>query len=423
MHKRLVLTALLALAMNQQAFAMSLSEASQLALENDASYSAAVARYEANTQNLPIAKSAKKIQASINGSATQAYGPQLAGSGGQRVSLDLTKVLYSGEMKYDIKKSEVMQDVYETELEIATTNELAKVTKAYLTGLEKQELYKLSKGEVSVLAEQAKNAKNGVDAGVANQNQALDFKAILDSASSNLLNSEMDVNAAKIDLEGIVGTSVNSLDTNLSLDSSIVNNTSTAYWMEQARQNNKELRRTQLLLLAADYNVTARSKMNGPVVTGVASAGYNNGGAGNANGTGGYVGIQVKIPLGGSKKSQTAKARSEQDAASYEVTAQERTIETSVQRLTSSLSLDQRIIIAKRAAVKSAAESLKATQAAFKTGQLNSVDVVMAQQNLSQAKRNLIAAKYQAAGRVLELMKITGKLTVENIEKVDKLLD
>jgi len=423
MNKKLVLSALLALAMNQQAFAITLSEASNLALENDANYAAAVARYEANTQNLPIAKSAKKIQASINGSVTQAYGPQVAGSGGQRVSLDLTKSIYDGQMKYDIKKSEVMQDVYEVELEIATENELGKVTAAYLQGLEKQEIHNLAKTEVSILETQAKNAKQGLDAGINNKNQALDFKAILDASLASLLTAEMDVNSAKIDLESIVGTSVNSLDTNLSLDSSIVNNTSTAYWMDQARENNKQLQRTKLMLMAADYNVTARSKMNGPVVTGVASVGASNGGFDQAGGTGGYAGIQIRIPLGGSKKASTAQARSEQSAATSEVEAQEQKIAASIQRLTSSLLLDQRIITSKRAAVRSSSESLKATQAAFKTGQLNSSDVVGAQRTLSAAKRDLITAKYAAAGRVVSLLQVSGKLTIENIDKIDRMLD
>ena len=423
MNKKLVLSALLALAMNQQAFAITLTEASQLALQNDANYAAEVARYEANTQNLPIAKSAKKIQASINGSVTETYGPQISGTGGQRVSLDLTKSIYNGQLKYDIKKSEVMQQVYEVDLEIATENELGKVTAAYLQGLEKQEIYKLSKAEVSVLESQAKNAKNGLDAGIANKNQALDFKALLDASMSGLLSSEMEVNAAKIDLEAIVGTTVNSLDTNLSLDTSIINQTTTAQLMEQARQNNKQLRRQQLMLMAADYNVTAKSKMNGPVVTGVASVGTQNGGFNQAGGAGGYVGIQVRIPLGGSKKASTAQARSEQDAASSEVTAQEQKINSSIQRLSSSLLLDQRIIGAKRAAVRSAAESLKGVQASFKIGQATSTEVVMGQRNLSQAKRELIQAKYAAAGRVVSLLQVTGKLTVSNIEKIDKLLD
>ncbi|AZZ35452.1 hypothetical protein CIK05_01100 [Bdellovibrio sp. qaytius] len=422
MNKKLVLSALLALAMNQQTFAMSLTEASQLALDNDANYAAQVARYEANTQNLPIAKSAKKIQASINGSVTQSFGPQMSGGVGERVSLDLSKTLYNGQMKYDIKKAEVMQDVYETELEIATENELAKVTAAYLQGLEKQEINELSKAEVTMLEKQAKNAKHNLDAGVSNKNQALDFKALLDSATSGLLSSEMEVNSAKIDLESIVGAPVNSLDTNLSLDSSIINHTTTAQLMDQARQNNKQLHRQQLMLAAADYNVTAKSKMNGPVVTGVASYGTSHGGMNGAGGAGGYVGIQVSIPLGGSKKHYTSQARSEQDAASSEVEAQEQKITSSVQRLASSLLLDQRIISAKRAAVKSATESLEATQTSFKTGQLNSVDVVAAQRNLGDAQRQLIQAKYAAAGRVVSLLQITGKLTVDNINKIDRLL-
>lgn len=423
MNKKLVLSALLALAMNQQAFAITLSEASQAALDNDPSYAAQVARYEANTQNLPMARNAKKIQASINGSVTQAYGPQLAGTGGQRVSLDLTKSIYNGQMKYDIKKSEVMQDVYEVELEIATENELGKVTAAYLQGLEKQEIYKLAQGEVSILEAQAKNSKNGLDAGLNSKNQALDFKAILDSSLSSLLTAEMDVNSAKIDLESIVGTSVNSLDTNLSLDTSIISHTTTELLMQEARENNKQLRRQQLMLLAADYNVTARSKMNGPVVNGVASVGTSHGVSGSGGGSGGYVGINISIPLGGNKKAATSQARSEQSAASYEVTAQEQKINSSIQRLSSSLMLDQRIIASKRAAVRSASESLKATQASFKTGQLNSVDVITAQKTLSAAKRDLITAKYAAAGRVVSLLQITGKLTVSNIEKIDRLLD
>lgn len=423
MNKKLVLSAILALAMNQQAFAMTLTEASQLALENDANYKAEVSRYEANTQNLPIARSAKKIQAAINGSVTQAYGPQISGSGGQRISLDATKSIYNGQVKYDIKKSEVMQQVYEVDLEIATENELSKVTAAYLQGLEKQEIYKLSQAEVSILQNQASNAKKGLDAGISGKNQALDFKALLDASMSGLLSSEMEVNAAKIDLEAIVGTSVNSLDTNLSLDTSIINRTTTERLIQEACENNKQFRRQQLMLMAAEYNVTARSKMNGPVVSAVGSVGASNGGYNQSNGVGGFAGIQLNIPLGGNKEAKTAQARSEQETVSSELAAQEQKISSSVLRLSSSLLIDQRIISAKRAAVRSASEALSGIQAAFKTGQATSTEVVMGQRNVSQARRELIQAKYAAAGRVVNLLQITGKLTITNIEKIDRLLD
>lgn len=426
MNKKLILSALLVLTMNQQLFAITLSEANQLALQNDPNWKAAQQRYDAQKQNLSIAKSGMRTQVDAVGNAGVVYGPNINGNVRTGVAIEVSKPLYNSSEKAKIEKAKVLQNVYEVELEIAREAELIKVTTAYLQTLEKQDIYKLATKEAAIMRQYAEQAKTGADVNVIPRNAELDFKAQLDSVLSTLLNTEMDVNSAKIDLETIVGVPVNSLDTNLSLNPSIIDNTDKSYWLTEAREGNLKLQQLRFMLSAADYNVKEKSRMYRPVVTGVASVGTQNGGEFGGYGTGvnGYVGVQVRIPLGGRAKSaQTTQARSEQDAAMSDQQAQELQISQTITRLLQSLSLDQRIISAKKQMIKSADEALKMSNDSYRAGQINSVDLLAAHKNFYAAKKELISAKYLAAGRVVQLLQVAGMLTIENIERVQRLLD
>lgn len=426
MNKKLIISALLSLTVNQQLLAITLTEANQLALQNDPNYRAAQQRYEAQKQNLPIAKNGMKTQVDLTGNVGAEYGPNINGQVRTGVGIEVSKPLYNSSEKAKIEKAKVMQNVYEVDLEMAKEAELQKVTTAFLQALEKHDIHNLAKKETAIMKIYADQAKQGALVGVGTKSAELDFKAQLDSILSNLLNTEMEVNAAKIDLETIVGVPINSLDSNLSLNPGIIDNTDKAYWLEQARTGNLKLQQLRFMLSAADYNLKEKSRMYRPVVNGVASVGSQNGGdfGGYQNGVNGYVGLQVRIPLGGrSRSSQKAQAGSEQDAAMSDQQAQELLISQTITRLMQSLSLDQRIIKAKQQAIASTTEALSMSDASFKAGQINSVDMLTAHKNFYAAKKELITAKYMAANRVVQILQVSGLLTIENIERVQRLLD
>ena len=84
---------------------------------------------------------------------------------------------------------------------------------------------------------------------------------------------------------------------------------------------------------------------------------------------------------------------------------------------------DSARVKARKQSITSAQSALEATQAGYDVGTRNIVDVLLAQRNLFQAKRNYANARYDYISSLLNLKAVAGQLSPDDIYQLNAWLD
>jgi len=145
----------------------------------------------------------------------------------------------------------------------------------------------------------------------------------------------------------------------------------------------------QNAVLAAQYNVQAQRAGLYPTLNGSASYGTN---STTATGTdfmpSSSIGITLSIPIydQGITRAQTEQAQAQLDLASSLLAQTKLTVQLNVQQALVGVISDQAAVTQTEAALASAQESLRATQAQYRAGVVNLFNLLQAQTNLTSAE-------------------------------------
>ena len=204
-------------------------------------------------------------------------------------------------------------------------------------------------------------------------------------------------------------------------------------WQKKALENNFGLRSSQYAVEAARSAYNGSKGGHYPSLNLNASYGVIDSDDRNFTGipisanenTDASVRLSLDIPIysGGQTSSVIRQRASELDQALAIKTLTERTTKALARSVYQSLEADISTVKARKQAVISTQTSLDATIAGYDAGTRTSVDVLLAQRLLYGSKRDYFAARYKYITNSLELKRVAGILTEDDMVEINNWLE
>jgi outer membrane protein len=315
---------------------------------------------------------------------------------------------------------------------------LMKAAQAYFDALLAQDKLVLNQAQKAAIEGQLAQAKANFRNGVSTITDVDEAQAKFDVVQSQEIAASIDIENKKQVLKLLTGqypASLLSVQESIPLEVPIAQTSSTSQmpplnlWLEEAQQTNLTIQRKKLSYELATKVVELNSAGHLPTLDAVAS--YNRMDAnGGINGFGSdlhntTVGLQLQIPIfqGGAVSSKVREAVANQQKAQEEIEAARRKTELDTKQayleITSSIAQAQ----ANQQTLRSTQSALASTNKSFKLGIRTNVDVLNAQQQVFNAKRELLQTHYTYLLGLLKLRYSSGLLFEQELDAVNQLID
>lgn len=422
------------------ASANSLLDIYELALQNDAQLKADKAGYEAGLQNKAISRAGllPKINATASylmedGSRTDNIDSQGTGDIDRTSTnweLSLTQPLFNMNAWYSYKSGVTLSEQAETQFGADQQSLIVRVSEAYFNVLRTVESLEASIAEEKALSHQLEQTKQRFDVGLTAITEVHEAQAAYDSATAATLEARGQLSISYEALEVLTGKAEDQIAP-LSDKFPVVapSPSNRADWVAFSLENNYSLKVAKLNAEAAHQNAKAAKSNHLPTVG--AKLSY---GEGAIDGTsigpidnsndGSSVAINLNVPLysGGETSATSRKAYATYTQNQELFNQTERNVIQNTRGLHLSVETDVARVQARKQAIVSSQSALEATQSGYEVGTRNLVEVLLAQRNLYQARRNYSDALYDYVINTVKLREVAGMLTPADVQEIDKWL-
>ncbi|MET0505057.1 MAG: TolC family outer membrane protein [Luteibacter sp.] len=334
------------------------------------------------------------------------------------------------------KSSSQSQDAtYEAALQQLST----RVATAYFQVLTNDDALTFAKANEQALARQLEQAQQRFDVGLSAITDVQDAKAQHDTAVAAVITAEntlADSREALTQITGKPADNLKKLREQLPMDAPSPNDPKA--WVAEAVKSNPTILASQYNVDSAEHTISSARAGHLPTID--ASAGYSkstswtqNAGSPatdainrvSGNGRGGTtVGVTLSVPIfsGGATQSRVRQSIYQRDAAQDSLEATRRQVVRDTLNYYRSVVAGISKVEATKAAVESSESARDATQAGFEVGTRTIVDVLIAQQNLTDSLSQYSQARHQFILDKLLLKQTAGTVDVKDLESVNSLL-
>lgn len=199
-------------------------------------------------------------------------------------------------------------------------------------------------------------------------------------------------------------------------------------WLDTALANSLELKKAEQQLALAEQDLLEKRANRLPVVNLV--AGYQDNRNTNPawttppSGVGTNIGVTVTLPLfaGGGINSQIREAAAQKDSSLNQREAVRRKVTEEISRLYLSVTHGAALVKAQQLALNSAKNKVQATRTGKEVGLRNSADLLKAEQDYTEAIKNLAEARYGYLNAQIALAQSAGILEEEKLQEINKLI-
>jgi outer membrane protein len=399
------------------------------ALSNDPAYAAARAEFEATKERVPQARAGYLPDARLSGSVGRSRfefdgGPTITDNT-QSYTLSLTQPLFRPQTAIAIGQARNQVLGGEAKVGDALQDLILRTAQAYFDVLLAQDNVMLSEAQKKAISEQLAQAKRNFEVGTATIVDTYEAQAKYDLAVAKEISDRNDLEIKQRALQQLIGKvapSLSPLKDQVSLPLPTPNNMED--WVVAGEKDSLTLAQ---LKSAYDIAVAEVSRQRaGHLPTVDLTGSYNNTPSpsiGSPDKTTG-VGISVSVPLfqGFATQSRVREAVANRDRAQQDLERTRRSVAQSVRQSFLGVTNGVAQVRAFEAALVSNQSSLDSTILGREVGVRTGVDVLNAQQQLFQARRDLQQARYTAILSQLRLKAATGRLAEEDLAEVNRLL-
>lgn len=313
-------------------------------------------------------------------------------------------------------------------LAAAAQDLIFRVATAYFNVLSAQDALRLTQAEKAADSKQLNQAQKRVQVGLDALTSVYEAKAAYDKSLATEISAENTLRNNQEALRQLTGqtySSIKAFKKNIPLQTPQPENIEV--WINAATQNN-------LKLMAARYGVeVAREKIKMQASGHLPSlsltgdygktATFNNV-SNSLNKNGGTLGLELDVPLfaGGAVSSKTRQAQYDFETASANLDNTYRLLIINTRQKYNDVLADISKIQAEQQAIKSAQLSLDSTEESYKAGTRTIVDVLIAQQNLYDAKHATASDQYNYLLDTLLLKQAAGSLKPDDLVQINQLL-
>ena len=414
--------------------AQSLVDLYEYARAFDATFQSAKSQYEAAvfkgeqsragtlpTVNLGLA--ASRSNADVNIKIPEAYGAQSA-------TLGASQPLYrpANWLNWEQGKKSVI--IAQAQLISAEQDLVLKVSQAYFDVLAAQDALTFVVAQKTAVAEQLASAKRNFEVGTSTITDTREAQAKYDLVVAQQIAAENDLRVKKIALDQLVGrteATPNPLAPPVVLPALLPDDVT--IWVTQSNDEHPLLRQSVLALEVAQLETRKAQAGNKPTLDLTASyqRARNDGTASsfsNSRINTATVGLAFNLPLfaGFAIENRVKETLALEDKARTDLEAARRTVAQNTRTAYFGVLSGQGQVKALEAAEASSQSALDANKLGYQVGVRINIDVLNAQSQLFQTKRDLAKARYDVLLGGLKLRQANGTLKPEDLQAINPLL-
>jgi outer membrane protein len=432
----LVLAACLALGGLSAAQAQSLAELFEAARGYDATYLAARSQYDANLAQSAQARAGLLpevgLGAGANWSRRDSNNNLLDGtSNSQNVTLSASQPLYRPANKLANDQAQLSIDIAQAQLTQAEQDLIIRTSQAYFDVLAAQDTLTFVRAQKTAVAEQLAAARRNFEVGTATVTDAREAQASFDLVVAQEIASENDLRVKRLALDQLVGRSgVTPRPLAAPVNLPPLQPGEPQAWLERAGENHPTVLQARRNLEIAQLETQRAEAGHKPTLDLVGQYQVSRapssiqGIPGNVRNNNASVGLQFNLPLfaGFAIQNRVKQTLALEEKARADLESARRGVDLATRSAFFGVVSGQGQVKALEAAEASSQSALEANQLGYQVGVRINIDVLNAQSQLFQTKRDLAQARYNVLLGTLRLKQASGELTPTDLQPVDALL-
>lgn len=436
-RKRLLpLAAAVLLALAGTARAEGLLELYEAARAHDAAWQSARAQYDANVARGEQARAGILPQAGLSAGVTRSAfdnnNPAFERDyTTQQATLSASQPLYRPANLATYRQGQRQIELAEFQLTAAGQDLMIRVSQAYFDVLAAQDTLAFVRAQKTAVAEQLASARRNFEVGTSTITDTREAQARYDLVLAQEIAAENDLRVKRLALDTLVGrddAQPNPLATPLNVPPPEPNHAEA--WVSVAEDASPAIRQARKAVEIAELETDKAEAGHKPTLDATASYGVTN----NVNGTAasplesrpksGNVGIVFNLPLfaGFATQNRIRETLSLEEKARADLEATRRQVAQAVRTAFFGVQSGQGQVRALEAAEASSQSALDANRLGYQVGVRINIDVLNAQSQLFQTKRDLAQARYNVLLGHLRLRQATGTLQPEDLARLNTLL-
>lgn len=418
----------------QPAWAQSLQELYDAARTYDAAYLGARAAAQSAEHRAAQADALLRPSAALSSSAslTQADAPRVGSGDNNSVGATLSgkMPLINKSTAPTIAQSRKAVAVAQADLEAVEQDLIVRVSQAYFDVLAAQDALATTRASKAAITEQLASAKRNFEVGTATITDTREAQARFDLASAQEIAAENDLRTKRIALDQLVGrsnVSPKGLAKTAPLPAPAPADAET--WATLAESSHPGVRKAQLGLDVARLETEKARAAESFTFDAVGSVGATRS-SGSSAGLPGItksatVGVQLTWPLytGGATQNRIKETLALEDKSRNDLDAARRAVTQATRQAFFGVQSGLAQVKALEAAESSSQLALEATQLGYRVGVRVNLDVLNAQTQLFQTRRDLAKARYDVILGGLKLRLASGQLKPGDVATVNALLE
>ena len=431
-----LLSTAIALALAHAAQAQSLVELYESARAFDATYQSAKLQYEANLARADQAKAGilptAGLSAGVSHTGFENTSPQIDRSfNSQTATLSATQPLYRPANWATYEQGRKQVPLARAQLESAEQDLIVRTSQAYFDVLAAQDTLTFVQAQKAAVDEQLAFAKRNFEVGTSTITDTREAQARFDLVLAQEIAAENDLRVKKIALDQLVGKTESRPQGLLApVNLPPVLPADVNAWVQQSETVHPSIRQAQSGLDIAELEVKKAEAGHKPTLD--ATASYNvtsnpaniaqAGGTSRANTS--NIGLLLNVPLfaGFATQNRVRETLSLKDKAQSDLEGARRGVALSTRTAYFGVQSGQGQVKALEAAEASSQSALDANKLGYQVGVRINIDVLNAQSQLFQTKRDLAQARYNVLLGGLRLRQANGSLRPDDLQQINGLL-
>jgi outer membrane protein len=431
---RLAIGALLVVCGSAQA--QSLVEVFEAARSYDATILAARSQFDASLARAAQARAGLLPQLGLSGGTnwsnrdlSPSAAPVEGSSNSQKATLAASHPLYRPANSIAHEQAQLSLELAKAQLATAEQDLIVRTTQAYFDVLAAQETLAFVKAQKTAVAEQLAAAKRNFEVGTSTVTDSREAQARFDLVQAQELATENDLRIRQLALDQLVGRNVTPRPLVAPVALPALLPADPEAWVRQAEGTHPALLQAARALDIAQLETRKAETGHQPtldlvgqyeIARGPSSSNLNN----YVRSSTATVGVQFNLPLfaGYAVQNRVRETLALEDAARTNLEGARRSINQATRSAYLGVLSGQGQVRALEAAEASSQSALDANKLGYQVGVRINIDVLNAQSQLFQTKRDLAVARYNVLLGGLRLKQASGQLSPTDLQPVNALL-
>ena len=418
------------------AHAQNLQQVYDLARAYDSSFQSVQAQYDAAVSRAEQARAGLLPSAGLTAGVSRANNentnPAVTRNvTTQNMGISASQPLYRPANRITFEQGQRGIAIAQSQLDAAAQDLTVRVSQAYFDTLAAQDTLTVVRAQKSAVAEQLASAKRNFEVGTSTITDAREAQARYDLVTAQEIAAENDLQVKKLTLDQLVGQSgIQPRPLSLPVTLPSVLPTNVGAWVDQSEAHQPQIQQAMLALDVARLETRKAETGHLPTVDLTASYGktrYPDGTATSIPPTrtnNASVGVALNLPLfaGFATQNRIRETLSLEQKAEADLQTVRRNVAQAVRASYFGIVSATGQTKALEAAEASSQSALDANRLGYQVGVRINIDVLNAQSQLFQTKRDLALARYNVLVGNLKLRQAAGVLTPQDLQTVNALL-